>query len=117
MAFGGFLAVLVQNVLLKGSQCFLPPIVVRGYIVGRILFRIVIEIMVEKKRRELKLPLKLPKLSNLFKKQPKQDFVFKRLSIRRKKFKIFSRELKLPVFYEKEIIIRESPKVKPIYIT
>jgi len=57
LAFGGFLIVLIQQVLLPGSQVFLfstGPFKI--YVICRILMRVVTEIRVERLRRKLKLP-------------------------------------------------------------
>jgi len=56
LTFGGFLIVLVQNVLSPGFHAFRPPVLIQIYIAKNILIRIITEIRVERKRKELKLP-------------------------------------------------------------
>lgn len=55
---------------------------------------------------------------NIFRKEKKRDFVFKYLRFKKRKLKILSREISLPVVYQKELIIKHPVMVKPsmIYI-
>ena len=58
----------------------------------------------EIKRRKLGLPRAKFKF-NIFRKEEKKDFVFKYLRFKKRKIKILSREIWLPVPYQKELII------------
>lgn len=115
LTFGGFLLVLAQNVLLPGSQVIFSKGLLKIYVINNILIRIITEIRVEKKRRQLKLPR--PRLKfNIFRKEKKRDFVLKYPRFKKRKLKILSREISLPVVYQKELIIKHPVMVKPITI-
>jgi hypothetical protein len=99
LTFAGFLLVLVQNVLQPGSQViFFSQGLLKISILKTILIRVITEIQIERERRRLKLPR--PKFKfNIFKKQEKRDLVFKYLRFKKRKLKILSREISLPVLY------------------
>lgn len=84
------------------------------YVIKNILIRVITEIRIEKKRRKLKLPRKLK--FNIFKNEEKKDFIFKYLRFKKRKIRILSREIPLPVLYQKELIIQHPIMVKPITI-
>lgn len=113
LTFGGFLILLVQNVLLPGSQIILPTGLLQIYFISKGLIRVIAEIRVERLRRKLKLPRAKFKW-NIFKKKENKDFVFKCLRFKKRKFRILSREIRLPVLYQKEFIIKRPAMVKPI---
>lgn len=116
LTFGGFLIVLIQQVLLPGSQIFLfstGPFKI--YFISRILMRVVTEIRIERLRRKLKLP-RAKFNFKLFKKEEPRDFVFKYPRLKKRKVKILAREISLPVVYQKELIIKAPVMVKPITI-
>jgi hypothetical protein len=111
MAFGGFLLLLVQNILLPGSQVIFSNGLLKIYIIKNILIRVIIEIRSEIKRKKLGLPRSRFKL-NLFKKKEERDFVFKYLRFKKRKTKIFSRNITLFIPYQKELIIKQPAMVK-----
>ena len=118
LTFGGFLIVLIQQVLLpgSGSQVFLfstGPFKI--YVICRILMRVVTEIRVERLRKKLKLPRARFNFK-LFKKEKPRGLVFKYPRLKKRKLKILSREISLPIIYEKELIIKATVMVKPITI-
>lgn len=117
LTFGGFLLVLVQNVLMPGSQViFFSQGLIKFYLIKNILIRVITEIRIERKRRRLKLPR--PKFKfNIFKKQEKKDFVFKYLRFKKRKKKFLYRDISLPVPYQKELVIKQPVMVKPITLT
>ena len=104
LTFGGFLIMLAQNVLLPGSQVIFSKGLLKIYVIKNILIRVVTEIRVEIKRRKLGLPRARFKF-NIFRNQEKKDFVFKYLRFKKRKIKILSRDISLPVPYQKELII------------
>ena len=104
LTFGGFLIVLAQNVLLPGSHVIFSKGLVKIYVIKNILIRVVTEIGVEIKRRNLGLPRAKFKF-NIFRKEEKKNFVFKYLRFKKRKIKILSRDISLPVPYQKELII------------
>jgi hypothetical protein len=116
LAFGGFLLVLAQNVLLLGSQVV---IFFEGsftiYVINNILIRVITEIRIERKRRKLKLSRGRFKF-NIFRKEENKDFVFKYLRFKKRKLKFLSREILLPIVYQKESIIKYPVMVKSITI-
>lgn len=115
LAFGGFLLVLAQNVLLPGSQVIFSKIFLKVYVIKNLLIRVITEIRVERKKRKLGLPR--PRLKfNIFKNKQKQDFIFKYLRFKKKKLKILSNDILLPVPYQKKLIIKQPQMVKLIII-
>ena len=72
--------------------------------IKNILILVVTEIGVEIKRRKLGLPPAKFKF-NIFRKEEKKDFIFKYLRFKKRKIKILSRDISLPVPYQKELII------------
>ena len=104
LTFGGFLIVLAQNVLLPGSHVIFSKGLVKIYVIKNILIRVVTEIGVEIKRRKLGLPRAKFKF-NIVRKEEKKNFVFKYLRFKKRKIKILSRDISLPVPYQKELII------------
>lgn len=110
LAFGGFLIILAQNVLMPGSQIIFSNGLFPIYVIYNILIRVVTEIKVEKKRRELKLPFKF----NIFKKEKRENFVFKYPRFKKRKFKFLSRDISLPVVYQKELIIKAPVMVRSV---
>ena len=115
LTFGGFLLVLAQNVLLPGSQVIFSKGLLKFYVIKNILFRVITEIRIERKRRKLRLPRARFKFK-IFRKQEKKDFVFKYLRFKKRKIKILSRNIPLPVPYQKELVIKQPVMVKPITI-
>lgn len=115
LTFGGFLLVLAQNVLLPGSQVIFSKGLLKFYVIKNILIRVITEIRIERKRRKLRLPRARFKFK-IFRKQEKKDFVFKYLRFKKRKIKILSRDISLPVPYQKELIIKQTVMVKPITI-
>ena len=104
LTFGGFLLVLAQNVLLPGSHIIFSKGLLKIYVIKNILIRVVTEIGVEIKRRKLGLTRAKFKF-NIFRKEEKKDFVFKYLRFKKRKIKILSRDISLPIPYQKELII------------
>ena len=104
LTFGGFLLVLAQNVLLPGSHVIFSKGLLKIYVIKNILIRVVTEIGVEIKRRKLGLTRAKFKF-NIFRKEEKKDFVFKYLRFKKRKIKILSRDISLPIPYQKELII------------
>lgn len=96
--------VLAQNVLLPGSHVIFSKGLLKIYVIKNILIRVVTEIGVEIKRRKLGLTRAKFKF-NIFRKEEKKDFVFKYLRFKKRKIKILSRDISLPVSYQKELII------------
>jgi hypothetical protein len=115
LTFGGFLLVLAQNVLLPGSQVILSKGLLKFYVIKNILIRVITEIGVERKRRKLGLPRARFKFK-IFRKQENKDFVFKYLRFKKRRIKILSRDISLPVPYQKELIIKQTVMVKHITI-
>ena len=115
LTFGGFLLVLAQNVLLPGSQVIFSKGLLKFYGIKNILIRVITEIRIERKRRKLRLTRARFKFK-IFRKQEKKDFVFKYLRFKKRKIKILSRDISLPVPYQKELIIKQTVMVKPITI-
>jgi len=105
LAFGEFLIILAQNVLMLSSQVIFSKGLLPFYIINNILIRIITEIKIERKRRKQKLPRAKFKF-NIFKKEEKKDFVFKYPRFKKQKFKILSRKISLPIIYQKELIIK-----------
>jgi hypothetical protein len=103
IAFGALLAALCQNVFFGQSVSNIFSIKV--YLIKKILMKIIVEIKIERKRRKLKLPYK-----NIFtlrtKRNKKLSFTYPR--IKQRKLKIFSRNLTVPVFYNKKIKIKSE---------
>ena len=116
LTYGGCLLVLIENVLMPGSQIiFFSQGLLKFYCLKNILIRVIVEIQLERKRRRRK--LLRPKFKfNIFKKQEKKDFVFKYLRFKKRKIKILSRDISLLVPYQKELIIKQAVMVKPITI-
>jgi hypothetical protein len=106
LTFGGVLLVLAQNVLLPGSQVILSKGLLKFYVIKNILIRVITEIQVERKRGKLTLTRARLKF-NIFRNQEKKDFVFKYLRFKKRKIKILSRDISLPVPYQKELIIKQ----------
>lgn len=115
LTFGGFLLIPAQNVLLPEYQVIFSKGLVTIYVIKNILIRIITEIRIEIKRRKLKLPRPRFKF-NIFRKQEKKDFIFKYLRFKRRKIKILSHDISLPVLYQKELFIKHPRMVKPITI-
>lgn len=116
LTFGGFLIVFVQNVLLPGSQVVIfSKGLLTIYIINKILIRVITEIRIERKRIKLKLPRARFKF-NIFRKEENKDFVFKYPRFKKRKLKILSREISLPVVYQKELIIKHPVIVEKISI-
>lgn len=115
LTFGAFLLVLVQNVLSPGSQFLFSKSLFYIYLIKNILIRIITEIQVERKRKKLGLPRVKLKFY-IFRKQKKEDFVFKCPRFKKKKIKFLSHNISLPILYEKEFIIKQPVMVKPIRI-
>ena len=113
LTFGGFLLVLTQNVLLPGSHVIFSKGLLKIYVIKSILIRVVTEIGVEIKRRKLGLPRAKFKF-NIFRKKEKKDFVFKYLRFKKRKIKILSRDISLPVPYQKTLFIKQPVMVKSI---
>ena len=90
--------------MLPGSQVIFSKGLIKLYVIKNILIRVVTEIGVEIKRRKLGLPRAKFKF-NIFRKEEKKDFVFKYLRFKKRKIKILSRDISLPVPYQKELII------------
>lgn len=82
LAYGGFLLILLQNVLLPESQVIFSKAILNIFIFKNIFIRIIIQIRIEKKRRDLGLS-RLKLTFNIFKKQKRKDFVFKYLRIKK----------------------------------
>ena len=115
LTFGGFLIVLAQNVLLPGSQLIFSKAFLKIYVIKNLLIRVITEIRIERKRRKMGLPR--PRLkSNIFKNQEKKHFVFKYIRFKKRKIKILSRYISLPVPYQRELIIKQPEMVKLIRI-
>jgi hypothetical protein len=107
LTFGGFLIILTQNVLLSGSQFFFPKNLYKIYIIKNILIRVITEIRIERKKKKLNLPRARLKFNIFIKKQNKDEgFVFKYFRFKKQKFKILSRDISLPVMYQKKLIIK-----------
>ena len=86
------------------------------HVINNILIRITTKIRVEEKRKQLKLPRARFKF-NIFRKEEKRDFVFKYPpQFKKTNVKILSREISLPVVYQKEMIIKHPVMVKLIAI-
>lgn len=115
LTFGGFLLVLAQNVLLPGSQVIFSKGLLRILVIKNILIRVITEIRFEKRRRKLKWPR--PKLRHyIFGKKRNKEFIFKYPRLKKRKFQILSRDIPLPVLYQKELVIKQPVMVKPITI-
>ena len=115
LTFGGFLLVLAQNLLSPGSQVIFSKGLLRILVIKNILIRVITEIRVERKRRELGLPR--AKLNfNIFRKENEKDFTFKSFRFKKRKIKILSRDISLPVLCRKDLIIKKPVMVKPIRI-
>ena len=97
---------------MPGSQAVFSKGSLIIYIINNILIRVITEILVECRRRELKLPFKF----NIFRKEEKRDFVFKYPRFKKRKFKILSRELSLPIIYHKKLVIKHEKMVEPIIL-
>ena len=106
--------VLAQNVLLPGSQVIFSKGLLKIFIIKNILIRVITEIRIEK-RRNLGLPRARFKF-NIFRNKEKKDFVFKYFRFKKRKIRILSRDISLPVLYQKEMIIKQPVRVKPITI-
>lgn len=115
LTFGGFLVVLAQNVLLPGSQVIFSKGLLKIFVIKNILIRVITEIRIEKRRRNLGLPRARFKF-NIFRNKEKKDFVFKYFRFKKRKIRILSRDISLPVLYQKELIIKQPVRVKPITI-
>jgi hypothetical protein len=115
LTFGGFLLVLAQNVLLPGSQVIFSNGLLKFYVLKNILIRVITEIRIERKIRKLKLPRARFKFK-IFRKQENKDFIFKYCRFKKRKIKILSHDISLPVPYQKELIIKHTVMVKPITI-
>ena len=114
LTFGGFLIVLVQNVLFPGALAIFVPNLGIVYLLKKFIIRLVAEIRVERKRKKLNLPktsiLKILKdiLKN-FRNKEQKAFIFKYYRFKKRKFKVKSRQISLPVIYKKELIIEPRP--------
>jgi len=98
--------VLVENVLLAGFQAAIfSNGLLKICIINHILIRIITEIRIERKRKRLKLPRARFKL-NIFRKEEPEDFVLKYPRFQKRKLKILSREISVPVLYQKELIFK-----------
>jgi hypothetical protein len=87
----------------------------KTYFISKGLIRVIAEIRVERLRRKLKLPRAKFKL-NIFRKKENKDFVFKYPRFKKRKLKILSREISLPIVSQKELVIKPPVMVKPITI-
>ena len=115
LTFGRFLVVLVQNVLLTGSQVIFSKGLLKIFVIKNILIRVITEIQIE--RRQIKLGLPRAKFKfNIFRNKEKKDFVSKDIKFKKRKIRILSREISLPVLYQKELIIKQPLMVKTITI-
>lgn len=113
LVYGGFLLVLLQNVIILGSQIYVSKTLLPVLLINKLMMRIVTEIRCEVKRKKLKLPR--PKLKDyFFKNRKNKDFCFKYYRMRRKKFKFLSKNVSLPVLYSKKLIIKRPKMVEPI---
>ena len=88
--------------MLPGSQVIFSKGLIKLYVIKNIL--IIAEIRVEKERIKLGLPRARFKF-NIFRNREKKEFVFKYLRFKKRKIKILSRDISLPVPYQKELII------------
>jgi hypothetical protein len=91
LSFGGFLLILVENVLAPGSQVIFSRDLAAIYVLKNILAQILTEIRIEIKRRELKLPRARFEF-NIFKEE-KKDFIFTYLRLKKREVKILSRRI------------------------
>lgn len=100
LAFGGFLLILAQNILLPGSQLVIfSKGLLSIYVINSTLIRVITEIRIERRRRKLKLPRVRFKF-NIFRKEENKDFVFKYPRFKKRKLKILSREISIPIDYQ-----------------
>ena len=111
VAYGTFLAALIQNVFLAGLQCVLPVNFCQVYVIRTLLTKIYVEIQVERRRKKLGLPRAKFKF---FETEKKQNFVYKVLRFKKRKVKVLSRDITLPIVYEKECVIKQTPMVQAI---
>lgn len=115
LTFGGFLLILAQNVLLPGSQVIFSKGLLKVFVIKNILIQVITEIRIERRRRKLGLPRARFKF-NIFRNKEKKDFVFKYFRFKKRKLRILSRDISLPVLCQKELIIKQPVMVKPITI-
>jgi hypothetical protein len=109
LAYGALVVALCQNVFFPGSQSILSIFSVKVYIVKKVLVWLVTEIRIEKRRRQLKLPyVNIFKDVNIFraKKKKSEDFIFLAPRIKKRKIRIFSKNLVIPVLYQKKLRIK-----------
>ena len=85
------------------------------FVVKNILIRVISEIEIERRRREIRLPRAKFKF-NIFRNKEKKDFIFKYFRFKKRKIRILSRDILLPVLYQKELIIKQPVMVKTIRI-
>lgn len=94
LAYGAFLAIILPD--LFGPHTILPVIILKIFYVKKILIRLIAEIRIERKRKKLGLPRAKLKF-NLFRNKERKDFVFKYIRFKKRKIKILSRNISLPV--------------------
>ncbi len=101
--------------LLPGSQVIFSQVLLKIFVIKNILIRVITEIRIEKRRKELKLSRAKFKF-NIFRNKEKKDFVFKYYRFKKRKIKILSRNISLPILYQKELIVKHPVMVKQIKI-
>jgi hypothetical protein len=121
MAFGSFIVVLCQQILFPGAQCalivnglFLPLLVVKT-VVGPLILEAQVEVL----RRKYKLPRKLPKFRDIFKrKKNEQEFCYYVPTIKKKKFTFLSRGFSVyfPSQKKRTLEFKSKPMVEPIFL-
>lgn len=114
LTYGALLVALCQNVFFPGSQAILSLFSIQVYIVKKTLMWIITEVRIEKERRKLKLPY-----VNIFrvKKKKSEDFLFFYPRFRKRKIRIFSKNLVIPVLYKKKLSIKKPAMVQFVEIT
>ena len=93
LMFGGFFLVLAQNILLPGSQIIFSNGLLKIFFIQNTLIRVITEIRIERRRRKLGLP---------------------RAKFKKRKIRILSRDISLPVLYQKEVNIKQLVMIKLI---
>lgn len=114
LTFGGFLIILVQNVLFPTSQCLCFMYPIAAFRLYAILIKGVTELRIEKQRRKFNLP-RVKLNFNIFRKQ-NQDLTLKYIRFKKRKLKIFSRNISLFLPYQKELKIKSPKMVEQIII-